>query len=111
MAELAGDEDTEGQMALERMTDDAVAEVVSQLAGWQVSGDKLRKHFQFKDFNEAFGWMTRVALVAEQLNHHPEWFNVYHRVEVALQTHDVSPPGITSRDVSLAETMDRFAAR
>ena len=97
-------------MGLERMGEAAVAEATAQLAGWTVSGEKLRKTFQFKDFNEAFGWMTRVALVAEQLNHHPEWFNVYHRVEVALQTHDVSPPGITARDVALAAAMERFAA-
>jgi 4a-hydroxytetrahydrobiopterin dehydratase len=62
----------------------------------------------FDDFNAAFAWMTRVALAAEQMNHHPEWFNVYNRVEVTLSTHDAN--GLTRRDVELAQRMDRFAS-
>ncbi len=99
------------QMALTRMTDEAVTAAVGELEGWSADGNKLRKVFRFEDFNAAFGWMTRVALVAEGMNHHPEWFNVYNRVEVALQTHDVSPPGVTANDVALARAMERFAAR
>jgi 4a-hydroxytetrahydrobiopterin dehydratase len=77
--------------------------------GWaQVKGrDAITKKFVFGDFNEAFGWMTRVALVAEHMNHHPEWFNVYKTVEVTLTTHDVG--GISNLDVALASKMDRMA--
>ncbi len=96
-------------MALERLTEAAVAAAAGELPGWVADGDKLKKTFRFEDFNAAFGWMARVALVAEGMNHHPEWFNVYNRVEVALQTHDVSPPGITAHDLTLARAMERFA--
>jgi len=84
---------------------------VAKLAGWDaVEGrDAIRKTFRFKDFNAAFGWMTRVALAAEKLDHHPEWFNVYNRVEVVLATHDAD--GVTERDVELAAIMDAAAAR
>lgn len=77
--------------------------------GWSmVEGrDAITKCFVFGDFNAAFGWMTRVALVAEHMNHHPEWFNVYKTVEVTLTTHDVG--GISNLDVALASKMDRFA--
>ena len=83
--------------------------VVSGLAGWsEVDGrDAIQKSFKFKDFNEAFGFMTRVALVAEKMDHHPEWFNVYNRVEVTLSTHDAG--GVTKKDIALAEAMDAFA--
>jgi 4a-hydroxytetrahydrobiopterin dehydratase len=74
--------------------------------GWtEVEGrDAITKRFVFSDFNEAFGWMTRVALVAEHMNHHPEWFNVYKTVEVTLTTHDVD--GLSPLDVQLAGKMD-----
>jgi 4a-hydroxytetrahydrobiopterin dehydratase len=76
--------------------------------GWQqVEGrDAITKRYVFSDFNEAFGWMTRIALVAEHMNHHPEWFNVYKTVEVTLTTHDVG--GISNLDVALASKMDRL---
>lgn len=85
----------------------ALDELVS--AGWaMVDGrDAVAKTFRFKDFNAAFGWMTRVAMVAEQLDHHPEWRNVWNRVEVVLTTHDAK--GLTELDVALARAMDRFA--
>jgi len=70
--------------------------------------DAITRRFRFKDFNEAFGFMTRVALVAEKLDHHPEWFNVYNRVEVTLTTHDAD--GVTALDVALAGFIDRAAA-
>jgi 4a-hydroxytetrahydrobiopterin dehydratase len=77
--------------------------------GWDlVEGrEAIAKRFVFSDFNEAFGWMTRVALVAEHMNHHPEWFNVYKTVEVTLTTHDVD--GLSNLDVALATKMDRMA--
>ena len=70
--------------------------------------DAIARTFTFKDFNAAFGFMTRVALAAEKLDHHPEWFNVYNRVEVLLATHDAD--GVTELDVTLAKVMDAAAA-
>jgi 4a-hydroxytetrahydrobiopterin dehydratase len=81
------------------------------LPGWsKVEGgrDAIRRTFKFKDFNAAFGFMTRVAIKADQLDHHPEWFNVYNRVDVTLSTHDAD--GVTELDVSLAAFMDEAAA-
>jgi 4a-hydroxytetrahydrobiopterin dehydratase len=77
--------------------------------GWStVSGrDALAKTFRFVDFNAAFGWMTRVALAAEKLDHHPEWFNVYDRVEVVLSTHDAGK--VTELDLTLARLMESAA--
>ena len=82
---------------------------LGKLAGWtEVSGrDAISKKFVFKDFNEAFGFMARAALVAEKNDHHPEWRNVYKTVEVVLTTHDAG--GVTERDVTLAEAMNRIA--
>ena len=82
---------------------------LAQLDGWAaVEGrDAIAKTFRFPDFNAAFGFMTRVALMAEKLDHHPEWFNVYNRVEVTLATHDAD--GVTERDVNLAQFMDAAA--
>lgn len=82
---------------------------LAALPGWRAEGGKLHKEFVFSDFVEAFGWMTRVALEAEKLGHHPEWFNVYRTVRVALQTHDVSPPQVTQTDLALARRMDALA--
>ena len=69
--------------------------------------DAIFRKFVFKDFNQAFGFMTRAALVAEKMDHHPEWFNVYRTVEVTLSTHDAG--GFTEKDVALAKAMDAFA--
>src|ERR1043166_8249465 len=83
---------------------------LARLKGWsEAKGrDAITKKFVFKDFNAAFGFMTRAALVAEKLDHHPEWFNVYKTVEVTLSTHDAG--GLTELDVKLAEAMDQIAA-
>lgn len=77
------------------------------LPGWTVQNGKLHGEFKFKSFVEAFGFMTRVALVAESMGHHPEWFNVYNRVTIDLTTHDSG--GITQKDVDLAKRASLFA--
>lgn len=86
------------------------AAALAQLTGWQAADgrDAIAKTFAFKDFNQAFGFMTRVALEAEKRDHHPEWFNVYNRVEVVLTTHDAD--GVSALDVALARFMDACSA-
>jgi 4a-hydroxytetrahydrobiopterin dehydratase len=83
-----------------RLTDDEIQERMAELPGWELAGDKLHRSFKFKDFVGAFGFMTRVALVAESMNHHPDWQNVYNRVVIDLSTHDAG--GITELDFRLA---------
>ncbi|WP_184714691.1 4a-hydroxytetrahydrobiopterin dehydratase [Caulobacter sp.] len=86
------------------------AAAIAQLEGWAVAPDHkdaIAKTYRFADFNAAFGFMTRVALKADKLDHHPEWFNVYNRVEVLLTTHDAD--GVTELDVQLAKFMDSAA--
>ncbi|MGM0585582.1 MAG: 4a-hydroxytetrahydrobiopterin dehydratase [Pseudomonadota bacterium] len=87
--------------------DEALAKL--RASGWELAGDRdaIAKTFKFKDFREAFAWMTATALVAEKMDHHPEWSNVYRTVEVTLTTHDAG--GLTSKDVALAEAMDAAA--
>ena len=84
-------------------------EVMSQLSGWSIVQGRsaIMKSFKFKGFGQAFGFMTEVALIAEKMDHHPEWFNVYSRVDVTLTTH--SAGGITDLDVKLAQAMDLIA--
>lgn len=79
-------------------------------SGWTVQAkrDAIYKEFAFTNFNEAFGFMTRVALQAEKMDHHPEWFNVYNKVNITLSSHDVN--GLSQRDVKLATFMDKVAA-
>jgi 4a-hydroxytetrahydrobiopterin dehydratase len=86
------------------------AAALQALPGWEADPggrDAIRRTYRFRDFNAAFGFMARVALTAERLDHHPEWFNVYSRVEVTLSTHDAD--GVTERDVALAHFMDDAA--
>ncbi|MEP6968226.1 MAG: 4a-hydroxytetrahydrobiopterin dehydratase [Pseudomonadota bacterium] len=85
------------------------AAALGGLPAWSATEgrDAITRTFRFKDFNAAFGWMTRVAVAAEKLDHHPEWFNVYNRVEVTLATHDAD--GVTDLDVTLAKFMDAAA--
>ena len=94
------------------MTDTLTQDEIKALtdAGWALSedGDAITKTFEFKNFVAAFGWMTRAAIHAEKLNHHPEWSNVYKTVEVALTTHDAD--GLTALDAKLARKMDELAA-
>jgi 4a-hydroxytetrahydrobiopterin dehydratase len=93
----------------QKLTGEARKAALARLKGWsETSGrDAITRKFVFADFNEAFGFMTRAALVAEKLDHHPEWFNVYKTVEVTLSTHDAG--GLTERDIKLAEAMDKIA--
>ena len=94
----------------QKLTGEARKAALAELAGWsEVAGrDAITKRFVFRDFNAAFGFMTRAALVAEKLDHHPEWFNVYKNVDVTLATHDAG--GVTELDIKLAEAMDRLAS-
>jgi 4a-hydroxytetrahydrobiopterin dehydratase len=94
----------------QKLSADARKTAVAKLAGWSDAQgrDAIAKKFTFKDFNEAFGFMTRAALIAEKLDHHPEWFNVYKTVEVTLSTHDAG--GVTELDIKLAEAMNRLAS-
>jgi 4a-hydroxytetrahydrobiopterin dehydratase len=105
---LAGG-DGGARMTAHKLDADAKDAALTKLTGWtQVSGrDAITKTFVFKDFNAAFGFMTRAALVAEKLDHHPEWLNVYKTVEVTLATHDAG--GVTELDVKLAEAMNKIA--
>ena len=88
----------------------ARADALKGLGDWQeVDGrDAISKTYTFANFDEAFGWMTRVAKVAEEMNHHPEWFNVWNRVDVTLSTHDAG--GLTDLDITLAGKMDDLAS-
>ena len=96
---------------VQRLSADERRTALAKLKGWaEVSGrDAIARTFTFRDFNEAFGFMTCVALVAEKSDHHPEWRNVYKTVEVVLSTHDAG--GVTARDIALAEAMDRIMDR
>ena len=89
-----------------RLSDAARDAALASLPGWElVSGrDAIRKRFRFSGFGEAFAFMTRVALAAERMDHHPEWSNVYDRVEITLSTHDAG--GVSARDVTLARFID-----
>ncbi len=93
----------------EKLSPEQVDEILSDLKGWRKveNRDAIAKTFKFKDFSEAFGWMTRAALQAEKMDHHPEWFNVWNRVEVTLTTHDAG--GVTRLDLKLAAQMNVLA--
>ena len=90
----------------DKLVGDARRTALARLSGWREAEgrDAITKTFTFKDFNEAFGFMTRAALVAEKMDHHPEWSNVYKTVAVTLSTHDAG--GLTERDVALAQAMN-----
>lgn len=85
------------------------ANALAELGEWEEvdNRDAIRREITFKNFNEAFGFMTRVAIKADQMNHHPEWFNVYNRVDVTLSTHDCN--GLSDLDVKLAKFIDKVA--
>ena len=92
-----------------KLTGKALADALAKLKGWtEISGrSAIEKKFTFADFNEAWGFMTRVALAAEKADHHPEWSNVYNKVEIVLSTHDAG--GVSIKDVALAKFIDSIA--
>ncbi len=92
-------------MAIEQIEPHHLEQQLNRIPGWSVVAGKLSREFTFPDFVEAFGFMSRVALVAESFNHHPEWFNVYNTVRIDLSTHEVG--GISSRDIQLAEAINQ----
>lgn len=96
---------------VEKLSETARAQALPELAatGWTLEDDRdaIRKTFTFKNFVDAFGWMTRAAIWAEKWNHHPEWFNVWNRVDVVLTTHDAD--GLSDADIKLAKKMDSLA--
>jgi 4a-hydroxytetrahydrobiopterin dehydratase len=96
---------------VQKLTADARKAALGKLSGWsEVAGrDAIARTFIFQDFNEAFGFMARAALVAEKSDHHPEWRNVYKTVEVTLATHDAG--GVTEKDIALAKAMDAIAGQ
>jgi 4a-hydroxytetrahydrobiopterin dehydratase len=90
------------------MAEHEIEAAVATLPGWERADVRIHKVFTFTDFKEAFAFMTRVAVLAERHEHHPEWFNVYHTVEIWLTTHDTH--GLTERDVALARAIDEVAS-
>jgi 4a-hydroxytetrahydrobiopterin dehydratase len=96
-------------MARTKLSDEAIAAKLGERKAWTRRGEAIERSFRFADFVEAFGFMSAVALVAERMNHHPEWKNVYRTVDVTLSTHDAG--GLTELDFELAATMDRLSAR
>jgi 4a-hydroxytetrahydrobiopterin dehydratase len=94
---------------IHKLTSEERSTQLAQLQGWQaIAGrDAIHRQFRFADFNEAFGFMTRVAIKAQEMNHHPEWFNAYSTVEITLSTHEAG--GLTERDIELARFIDEVA--
>ena len=92
---------------MKKLTDAEISEHMKALPKWELGTDRVRRVFRFKDFVEAFGWMSSVAIVAETMNHHPEWRNVWATVEVELSTHDAG--GLTELGMKLASKMDELS--
>ena len=95
-------------MARKKLTHTEIQNNLKKLEGWSVKNGKLHKEFKFENFVAAFGFMTQLALIAESMNHHPEWFNVYNRVTIDMMTHDAD--GITELDIEFAEQANQLAA-
>lgn len=87
-----------------KLSDEQIKNELKSLNGWTIQNGRLHKEFTFSDFVEAFSFMTKIALHAEKMNHHPEWFNVYNRITIDLMTHDAG--GITTNDVELARFIE-----
>jgi 4a-hydroxytetrahydrobiopterin dehydratase len=95
-------------MGVEKMTAQQIQAELSDLVGWELKNDKLHRELKFKNFVQAFGFMTQIAVLAEQMNHHPEWSNVYSRVTIDLTTHEAG--GISQLDFDLAAKIDAVVA-
>jgi 4a-hydroxytetrahydrobiopterin dehydratase len=95
-------------MSIARLSDAEVASLLAEFPGWTLreDGKAIVRSFKFRDFNQAFGFMTRVALYADKADHHPEWFNVYNRVEITLTTHDAD--GLSARDVAMVRAIEGY---
>ena len=93
-------------MYAEKLSADAVAQKLASVADWELRNNRIYREFKFANFIEAFGFMTQVAMLAESMDHHPEWSNVYNRVKICLTTHDVD--GLSERDFVLAENIDKL---
>lgn len=95
-------------MTIAQLTDAETAALLAEVPGWtlRADGKAITRTFTFADFNAAFGFMTRVALYADKADHHPEWFNVYNRVEITLTTHDAD--GLSARDAAMARTIESY---
>ncbi|MEM7619189.1 MAG: 4a-hydroxytetrahydrobiopterin dehydratase [Pseudomonadota bacterium] len=93
-----------------KLAEEAKTQALGQLNGWSMLDNReaITKTYKFQDFNQAFGWMTRLALVAEKMDHHPGWFNVWNKVEVTLTTHDCG--GLSDLDIQMAQRMDQIFA-
>jgi 4a-hydroxytetrahydrobiopterin dehydratase len=93
-------------MPIPQLTDAERIDALSELPGWRMHEhkDAITRDFAFRDFSEAFAFMARVALIAEKLDHHPEWFNVYNKLEITLTTHDAG--GLSARDIAMARAID-----
>lgn len=93
-------------MAVEKLDPGVAERALAGLDGWKLDrdGEAMRKVFEFADFNEAWGFMNRVALIAEKKDHHPEWFNVYNKVDITLTTHDAG--GLSDRDLKMAKAIE-----
>ena len=89
-----------------KLDSDEIELGLSKISNWKLDNDRIRKTFEFKNFGDAFAFMTRMAIEIERMNHHPEWFNVYNKINVELTTHDVG--GISNFDFKLAKIMDDF---
>jgi 4a-hydroxytetrahydrobiopterin dehydratase len=89
-----------------KLTEQEVEQQVTKLQGWKLANGKLNKTFEFDNFVQAFGFMTKVAMHAEKMDHHPEWFNVYNRITIDLVTHDVG--GLSNYDIKLAEIINKL---
>jgi 4a-hydroxytetrahydrobiopterin dehydratase len=94
---------------MQRLSDLELQGALAQLPGWRIDQGKLRREYKFADFIHAFGFMSTAALAIEKMGHHPEWSNVYNRVDVHLTTHDAQ--GITSKDIELARLLDETAKK
>ena len=93
-------------MAIQKLSEVEISSAIAQLAGWSVVDLKLQKNFKFRDFVEAFGFISKVAIVADKMGHHPELFNVYNKVKIDLTTHDAG--GISALDFELAQKIDKL---